>query len=82
MKQALKQNAVQEAMEYVQLLPDGAVDCRTYTMLASVCVHACDVKNAFLAAEHMQKRGLKMDLPMYTNLIRGPSSQQIQHDIP
>ena len=81
MKQALQKKAVKQAMEYVQLLPDEAVDCRTYTMLASVCVHACDVKNALLAAEHMQQRGLKMDLPMYTNLIRGHLSQPIQYDI-
>lgn len=71
LRSASKQKNVKVALEFVELLPKEFVDCRTYNMLATVCVDVNDLENALVAADRMQKRGFALDLPMYTNLISG-----------
>ncbi len=54
-----------------QVLPRSYTDARTYNMLVSVCVKACDLTEALHAADMLKSTGRKLDTILYTNLICG-----------
>lgn len=68
---AAEQKAVKPAMRFVQMLPDSAVDARTYNLLVTVCVKARDLKSALDVKKAVVDNGHRLDRILYTNLISG-----------
>lgn len=59
------------AIKFLEIMPIEFIDCRTFNMVASRCVQEKDIEKTIQTVDLMKRRGLRLDLPIYTNLISG-----------